>query len=374
MSTVKEIKKRFKTPQTLDQLATNMREVFQASPTDKHKVPDALLLFAYNSTGKTRLSMEFVRQGIINNRRDTLYFNAFTEDLFSWDNDLGNDAHRVLMINQNSQFFVGLWEMEMETRIRSFLSLYADFDFSIDVTNWKISFFRKKREEEQTNIKISRGEERLFIWCFFLAILQLALDGNDSYAWVRYVYIDDPISSLDDNNVVSLACNFSNMFMERKNKDIKLILSTHHSLFYNILHNEFCGKNISLSYFYSLSEGGYTFKYSNDSPFFNHVALLMKLKNAAETENLYTFHFNMLRSILEKTAHFHGYKNFSDCLGDAKTEKEVHENARLINIMSHGQYSLFEPREMVPDNKKHFKAALNRFLERYPFNLDVNQN
>ena len=25
-------------------------------------------------------------------KRDTLYFNAFTEDLFTWDNDLEDDA------------------------------------------------------------------------------------------------------------------------------------------------------------------------------------------------------------------------------------------------------------------------------------------
>lgn len=50
---------------------------------------DFVLLYAYNGTGKTRLSMEFKaagkrKKGI---SRDTLYFNAFTEDLFTWDND-----------------------------------------------------------------------------------------------------------------------------------------------------------------------------------------------------------------------------------------------------------------------------------------------
>lgn len=161
------------------------------------------------------------------------------------------------------------------------------------------------------------------------------------------------------------------MFNERNNKEIKLILSTHHALFYNILHNEFTEKRIAAPYFYSINKDGYTLKYSNDSPFLHHLALLEKLKEAADTGELYTFHFNILRVILEKTAQFHGFKKFSDCLGDAKTEEEVEENARLINLMSHGRYALFEPREMVPDNKEHFKNALNRFLARYPFNLDA---
>lgn len=375
MSTVKEVKERFKTPQSLDQLASNIRDVFQATPVEKHNVPEVLLLFAYNGTGKTRLSMEFTQQGTVDGKSDTLYFNAFTEDLFFWNNDLENDEHRVLKLNSDSRFFSGVYGMEMETRIRDFLHRYADFNFSINVSTWEISFSREEDGSEVPYIKISRGEERLFIWCFFLAILQLVFDGDDAYSWVKYVYIDDPISSLDDNNVVSLACNFSKMFNKRNNKEIKLIISTHHSLFYNILHNEFSERKIHLPYFYSINKDGYTLTYSNDSPFLHHIALLKDLKDAAATGNLYTFHFNMLRVILEKTAQFHGFKKFSDCLGDAKTEEEVQENARLINLMSHGNYSLFEPREMVPDNKEHFKNALDRFLSRYPFKLDAfNQN
>lgn len=375
MSTVKEVKERFKTPQSLDQLASNIREVFQATPVEKHNVPEVLLLFAYNGTGKTRLSMEFTRQGNVNDKSDTLYFNAFTEDLFFWDNDLENDEHRVLKLNSDSRFFSGVYGMEMEMRIHDFLHRYADFDFSINVSTWEISFSREEDGSEVPDIKISRGEERLFIWCFFLAILQLVFDRDNAYSWVKYVYIDDPVSSLDDNNVVSMACNFSKMFKERDNKEIKLIISTHHALFYNILHNEFSERKIHLPYFYSINKYGYTLTYSNDSPFLHHLALLKDLKDAAATGNLYTFHFNMLRVILEKTAQFHGFKKFSDCLGDAKTEEEVQENARLINLMSHGNYSLFEPQEMVPDNKEHFKNALDRFLARYPFNLDAfNQN
>lgn len=46
------------------------------------------LLYAFNATGKTRLSMEF--KNLVNEIRDdevikhVVYYNAFTEDLFSW--------------------------------------------------------------------------------------------------------------------------------------------------------------------------------------------------------------------------------------------------------------------------------------------------
>ena len=57
-----------------------------------------VLLYAYNGTGKTRLSMAFKDAGKQGDQRDTLYFNAFTEDLFTWDNDLDGDSMRVLKI------------------------------------------------------------------------------------------------------------------------------------------------------------------------------------------------------------------------------------------------------------------------------------
>lgn len=364
MPTVQEVRERFRSLQPLAQLAANMREVFQAAEGNQRN-PEALLLFAYNGTGKTRLSMEFVRQGLTAGNGDTLYFNAFTEDLFDWDN-----SRRVLQIKRRSRFFSGIFGMEMDTRIRSFLHEHADFDFAIDGSTWEISFFRTAQGQREENIKISRGEERLFIWCVFLSILQLAFDGDDGYSWVRYVYIDDPVSSLDDNNVVSLACNFSRMFKERSNRDIKLVVSTHHSLFYNIMHNEFREKQYA-AYFFFTRDGKYAFKYSNDSPFLHHLALLRDLQTAIETGELYTYHFTMLRVILEKTAQFHGFRKFSDCLGDAGTEAEAQKDARLINLMSHGHYSLFEPREMVPDNKDNFKAAMQRFLAQYPFNIDA---
>ena len=107
-----------------------------------------VLLFAYNGTGKTRLSAEFKTLGQTLNEEtgektaDTLYYNAFTEDLFYWDNDLENDTERFLKLNRHSRFFSGLRDLEMESRIRPFLHRYADFDFTIDYDEYKISFYR----------------------------------------------------------------------------------------------------------------------------------------------------------------------------------------------------------------------------------------
>jgi AAA domain len=361
-----------------------------------------ILLYAYNGTGKTRLSTAFKDIGKKTAKRpfrvgdrvgqpltitetvgDTLYFNAFTEDLFSWDNDLDDDSERKLKVNSRSHFFDGLAEMEMDTRIRLFLNRFADFDFKIDTDKWEVVFSRQRANpkydedakdsgQERTitepNIKVSRGEENIFIWCFFLAIVQLAMDddGTGPYKWVKYIYIDDPISSLDEHNAITVANSLAQL-IKREESRLQTVISTHHTLFFNVLCNEL---NKASKYFLSRDKQPESFviRQTGDTPFFHHVATLAVLYEAEQSGKLFTHHFNMLRSILEKTASFHGYQHFSACIKrDANDENGI-LHTRLINILSHGNYSLYEPQEMLEENKNYFREILQGFMNRYPFN------
>lgn len=334
-----------------------------------------ILLFAYNCTGKTRLSSAFKDLGkkIVGEEitADTLYYNAFTEDLFNWDNDLENDTQRFLKLNRESRFFNGLESLEMENRIRPFLSRYADFDFSIDYDTWCVSFSQEIRKDDSTeiieNIKISRGEENIFIWCFFLAVTQLAIDKDGVYEWVKYIYIDDPISSLDDNNAIAVASHLAQLL--KKQSDIKTVISTHHTLFFNVMYNEL---KKAEKYFLSKNKNGkYTIHNTGDTPFFHHVALLKELYDVTKSGKLYTYHFNILRNVLEKTASFHGFQHFSACIKKDNDDLDGTIHTRLVNLLSHGNYSLFEPKEMLDDNKEYFKKILNDFMTTYRFNPEL---
>lgn len=359
-------------------VATHQRNVLVNGLPQKNK-PNRkihyILLFAYNGTGKTRLSMEFKNLGKIGDARDTLYFNAFTEDLFSWDNDLEHDARRVMRLNRDSRFFGGLQELEMENRIGPLLARYADFNFFIDYAEWEITFFRDSDENgDPIPIKVSRGEENIFVWCFFLAVAQLAIDGQEAYAWVNYIYVDDPISSLDDNNVIAVATHLAHL-LKSANGEIKAVISSHHALFFNVMWNALNDRkgNPLQPYFLGSDKGAgsYTLRYTNETPFFHHVALLKQLHEAVEADQLYTYHFNILRSLLEKTATFHGFPNFSACIKQDKDDEDGILHARLINVLSHGNYSLFEPREMLEENKQYFKKILNDFMANYRFNPEL---
>ena len=350
----------------------------------------SVLLYAYNGTGKTRLSMAFKDAGkktiqrpfsvgdhvgqpltITETVGDTLYFNAFTEDLFHWDNDLDGDSDRRLTLNAASRFFAGLAELEMDNRIRPLLQRYADFDFRIDTQEWVVRFSRTADGQVIDNIKVSRGEENIFVWCFFLAIVQLAMDPEiEAYRWVKYVYIDDPISSLDEHNAIAVANHLAQL-LKRPDSKLKTVISTHHTLFFNVLCNEL-GK--ARKYFVSknATSSGYILREeSGDTPFFHHVAALTELYRAAQEDRLFTHHFNMLRTILEKTASFHGHKSFSVCIKQDDDDPDGILHARLINILSHGNYSLFEPQQMLDENKAYFRKIMYAFLSRHPFNPEL---
>lgn len=342
-----------------------------------------VLIYGYNGTGKTRLSSAFKEIGrkVENGEtveRDTLYFNAFTEDLFSWDNDLKNDRERVLKLNRDSRFFAGLAELEMDNRIRRLLVRYADFDFTIDTKEWEISFARDIRHrkddgtyetERQEDIKVSRGEENIFIWCFFLVIAQLALDGAAPYAWVKHVYIDDPISSLDDNNAVAVAHHLAQLLNEAPDR-VTTVVSTHHALFFNVLSNVLPkGKKVSGRYLLTRDARANTFalRDTDSTPFLHHLASLVELHEAERSGSLHAHHFNALRRVMEQTASFFGYERWDYCIKPEPEDPNATLYKRVIDLLSHGDYALYEPREMMPENKQHFSRALRQFIAAHPF-------
>lgn len=327
-----------------------------------------ILLYAYNGTGKTRLSMAFKDVGKQGDARDTLYFNAFTEDLFHWDNDLNGDNDRKLTLNSASRFFAGLAELEMDNRIRPLLQRYGDFDFRIDTQAWVVRFSRTVDGQVIDNIKVSRGEENIFVWCFFLAIVQLALDGAEAYRWVKYVYIDDPISSLDEHNAIAVANHLAQLLKQPDN-NLKTVISTHHTLFFNVLCNEF--KRKAFRYFLrNAPSGSYSLVDTSATPFLHHLASIVELDAAQKSGALYTHHFNMMRRVMEQTSIFLGLDDWAECIRVAGDLDEA-LSKRMIDLMSHGDYSLYEPQEMMEENKAHFRKIFRAFLNRYPFNPEL---
>ena len=339
---------------TLNNVVTRLRDDLSKESGSK-----VVLLYAFNRTGKTRLSMAFKDKGKKKNKgkADTLYYNAFTEDLFVWNNDLAHDQIRYLKINEQSNFFSGFKGLALEERIHGHLERFAEFNFKID-----------------------------YDFSVFMSICDLVIEGKEEYSWVKYIYIDDPISSLDENNAITLASDLSNMIKQdlEKSKDgdkgRKYIVSTHHGLFFNILYNEMKKVSSKAYFLHKTKIETYKLQVTDDTPFFHHIEQLCELnqvvKKYEELEKgdskleqssiLKTYHFNMLRSVFEKTSIFFGHEDFSYCLKDLP-DKELF--TRAVNIMSHGRYSIFAPVGMLKENADLFVKIFRSFVDKYSFEL-----
>ena len=73
---------------------------------------------------------------------------------------------------------------------------------------------------------------------------------------------------------------------------------------------------------------------------------------------------------MEKTANFHGLAGFKKCM----ELEDAGFYERLIPVLNHGGYSVFEPKEMLPENKEYFKEILKKLLDTYPFHQDLSPN
>jgi hypothetical protein len=335
-----------------------------------------VLLYAHNGTGKTRLSTEFKNIGKEVDAegktvaRDTLYFNAFTEDLFNWDNDLTNDRERVLELNRDSSFFDGLSSLEMDVKIGQQLERYADFNFYIDYEEWFVTFFRERdKENNPIPIKVSRGEENIFIWCFFLAIIQIVIDDDEDnpYGWVKYIYIDDPISSLDEHNAIKVAHDLTRL-LSGSHESLRVAISTHHVLFYNVLANQL-RKKVSERFFLSKATEADTYlleEWENVPPF-HHLSTLLELCQKRDNGELDRHHFNMLRRVLEQTSAFFGYESWVQCLKPRDGESEQAFQKRVLDLNSHGDWAIFESPKIDESMRSAFRKIIEEFRHSFPF-------
>jgi wobble nucleotide-excising tRNase len=375
------------------------------------------LIYAFNGTGKTRLSREFKLLVAPRVDDDTeldesesvskkiLYYNAFTEDLFYWDNDLENAAEPKLKIHSNAFTKWIFVEQGQDRNIISYFQHYTDEKLTPhfneeyifknrDEKNITVEAFteitfsyERGNDERSNNIKISKGEESNFVWSVFYSLLEQVIDvlnvaepsdrETNQFDQLEYVFIDDPVSSLDDNHLIEIAVNLAQLIKSSALTDLKFIITTHNPLFYNVLCNEFNNSNKSTGYNkdkhfkkYRLEkkdEGTYELiSQPNDSPFSYHLFLINEIGNAIESEQIYKYHFNFLRNILEKTSTFLGYSNWGDLLLPVKGNRTAYEE-RILNLSSHSKHSAEEIVVLTNDDKNVLRHLISEISEIYRF-------
>lgn len=388
-------------------MAKTLTEIAQELKNSEKKVQ---LVYAFNGTGKTRLSKAF--QNLVapkeendevgETRKKILYYNAFTEDLFYWDNDLNRDAEPKLKIQPNSftHWIFTHWifeEQGLEKQVISNFQHYTDEkltpsfnkeykihdDHGREITIpafSEVTFsFTRGDDTPENYIKISKGEESNFIWSVFYTLLNQVIEelqiaepserSTDQFNDLEYVFIDDPVSSLDENHLIELAVDVARL-IKSSQSELKFIITTHNPLFYNVLHNEF--KNGNKFVMEKLGDDSFLLNpQQNDSPFSYHLYLKKEIQRALMEDQVQKYHFNLLRNLLEKTATFLGYGRWGELLpkdpdGSAVTENRLTRMINFYNLSSHSNEdaALIKPEEKQILN--HILQILDRDYRFYP--------
>lgn len=384
--TLTEIAQQLSTPKTVKKtVSEKTKDIEESKP-----VPKVQLIYAFNGTGKTRLSREF-KQLIAPkaggneadppelSRNKILYYNAFTEDLFYWDNDLTGDAEPKLKIQPNSYtdwLLTLLRDLGQDGNIVKYFQRYTNDKlmphFSEDFV--EVSFSMERGDNERSgSIKISKGEESNFIWSVFyalmdqvIAILNVAESESREtrqFDQLEYVFIDDPVSSLDDNHLIEVAVNLAGL-IKSSNSDLKFIITTHSPLFYNVLFNEFNNKTCYM--LERFEDGSFTLTEKpgdSNKSFSYHLHLLQTIEQAIADQKVERYHFTLLRNLYEKAASFLGYPKWSELLPD---DKQLYLS-RIINFTSHSTLSNEAIAEPTPAEKATVKLLLDHLINNYGF-------
>lgn len=337
-----------------------------------------VLIYAFNATGKTRLSVAYknATKNSDNGQHTGVYYNAFSEDLFVWDNDEDNGGANIklnILPSSLNRFHSFLYENP--DAVMDKLAMYSPkFNFKLNpyenLENGIESITFVTNDDEDVPIKISRGEERIFVWCFFLALLEVDGWSNTQDA---HIFIDDPVSSLDEHNIYVTAETVFQQ-IERHYLKKKIIITTHHIGLFSILADRLKKgeksdryKNLTKIFFLKNIDGAYALRTPRNSVFLFHLHLLQILEEASR-DQLYTHHVVMLRQALENIASFFGRGNIGYTL--AQIGIKDHENAaNVINSLSHKDAYYYQSDLMPPAVEAVFRDVFAKLLEKYKFAL-----
>ena len=342
--------------------------------TTKKKI---VVLYAFNAIGKTRLTNMLSEAESTSetegNTIQVLCYNAFLEDMFNWDNE-----NYILTFDPNSWIVKLVNEQGLEKDITDNFKdiISSNIEPYFDFTKGEVTFnIASGDDNSEANIKISRGEESMLIWSIFYTILETAIDALNTdeadrttliFNDLKYIIIDDPVSSIDDTKIITMAIKLIETIKSSQNNTVKYFITTHHALFFNVLVNSLRRNRECNFKSYSLSKNNYEFKLleQGDAPFSYHLSVKEIIQNAIANDNIEKYHFNLFRNLLEKTSNFLGHNDWTDCIsGDNKQEF-----IRLLNLYSHSRLSDLESRELSSEDKTLLQETFSTFIANFKWN------
>ena len=352
---------------TIEDIASKLRD----------DAADVQLLYAFNSVGKTRLSVEYKNATKEEDGTHAgIYYNAYSEDLFVWNNDIENGEANIrltVLPSSLSRLHADLTEVDIHAKLKPYrmsfdfrFEMHPDAEMGIE----SISFFPADTQPgDVPAMKISRGEERVFVWCFFLAMMEVE-------GWAdtqpQHIFIDDPVSSLDDHNIFVTATTLYDLIEQYFGKR-KIIITTHHIGLFSILcnwlkkgENSSRYKDKTQASILSSKRGAVSLEGVRSDVLLYHLRVLQLLEQARKEKDIRAYHFALLRQLLEIVSSFLGKGHISYALKRIGFE-DADEIARIVNTLTHKNVYYYESDLLVPENLALFDKIYEKLDKQYAF-------
>jgi energy-coupling factor transporter ATP-binding protein EcfA2 len=358
---------------TLPEIATILRDA-------KEKI---ILIFGFNAIGKTQLSVALKNATKAEDGTHAgVYYNAYSEDLFFWNNDEDNngaDVRLSVVPSSLNKFHPLLTEDNVRDKLAPYKPKFAFRLNSYEEDPAKgiesVSFFMPipNPAVEQPSIKISRGEERIFVWCFFLALFEVEGWADEQ---PHHFFIDDPVSSLDDHNIFITATTLYDL-IDSHFENRKIIITTHHIGLFSVLadwlaRGEKSKKYEEVTWICTLSEksGSLLLEGCRNEVMLYHLRLLQVLYMAADSKDVRAYHFALLRQVLENVGSFLGAGNFSYTLQQIGIQKPA-DIANIVNTLSHKKVYYYESDELSSFDLGVFYEVIEALRDKFKFRLHM---
>jgi wobble nucleotide-excising tRNase len=188
----------------------------------------------------------------------------------------------------------------------------------------------------------------------------------------RHIFIDDPVSSLDDHNIFVTASTLFDL-IEKHFGERKIIITTHHVGMFSILFdwlmkgeksNKY--KRKTRAYILSGKHAEVSLETHRNDVFLYHLRVFQLLEQARQENNVRAYHLALLRQLLESVSSFLGVGRISYALEHIGFE-DADEIARIVNTLAHKNVYYYESDLLVPDSLVLFEEIYERLKRRYAF-------
>lgn len=324
------------------------------------------LIYAPNTVGKTRMAQHLKED----DPEGVVLYNSLVEDLFTWEND-----RLVLRINLESELLATIVTQGLDGAIIDTFKAFTSgkIEPRLDFESGEISFGIHNGDDSSADyIKISRAEESIFVWSVYYTVLSEVIEtlserpdlrSTTDYDQITLAVIDDPVSSMDDVRIVSVALALSELVKGAAQIDLRFVITTHHALFFNVLFNSLRRRRDRSYVLARGSDAGWSLaRQLKDSPFSYHLAIIEDIQRAISANAIERTHFNQFRALLEKTANFLGH---TGGWGDLLVGPDASLVTKVLNLYSHDRFADIDTYEVAAEYKEAFRGEFQKFLKEF---------